>query len=79
MRCLPSWPIRPQRRFGHLRSGREERAEPLAPVAPPWSTVAAGWGAVGSNRTLLHTPPGNPAGPLALDARDSSPPTARSP
>lgn len=49
------------------------------PVAPPWSTAAAGWGTVGSNRTLLHTPPGNPAGPLALDARDSSPPTARSP
>ena len=36
------------------------------PVALPWSTAAAGWGAVGSNRTLLHTPPGNPAGPLAL-------------
>ena len=49
------------------------------PVAAPWSTAAAGWGTVGSNRTLLHTPPGNPAGPLALDARDSSPPTARSP
>ncbi len=36
---------------------------------PRWSTADADWGAVGSNRKLLHTPPGNPAGPLALDAR----------